>query len=63
MRAAKQAMQCMRLGTRNRSADKETAQIPSEIESLQSATPCRIPGNPLAANSTVRNYTRGNACV
>ncbi len=53
----------MRLDMSNRSVDKETEQIHGEIESLQIATPCRIPGNPLAANSTVRNYTRGNACV
>ncbi len=53
----------MRLDMSDRSVDKETAQIRAEIESLQSATPCRIPGNPLAANSTVRNYTRGNACM
>ena len=54
---------CTRPDTRNRNADKETAQIRGEIESLQSATPCHIPGNPLAASSTVRNYTRGNACM
>jgi hypothetical protein len=53
----------MRLDMSDRSVDKETAQIRGETESLQSATPCRIPGNPLAANSTVHNYTRGNACV
>jgi len=53
----------MRLDTSDRSVDKETAQIRGEIESLQSAMACRIPGNLLAANSTVRNYTRGNACV
>jgi len=53
----------MRLDMSDRNVDKETAQIRVEIESLQSARPCRIPGNPLAANSTVRNYTRGNAYV
>jgi hypothetical protein len=51
----------MRLDMSDRSVDKETAQIRGETESLQSATPCHIPGNPLAANSTVHNYTRGNA--
>jgi hypothetical protein len=51
----------MRLDVSDRSVDKETAQVRGEIESLQSATPCRIPGNPLAASSTVHNYTRGNA--
>jgi hypothetical protein len=53
----------MPLDTSDRSVDKETAHIHGEIESLQSATPCHIPGNPLAANSTVRNYIRGNAYV
>ena len=53
----------MRLDMSDRNVDKETAQIRGEIESLQSATACHIPGNLLAANSTVRNYTRGNACV
>jgi hypothetical protein len=53
----------MRLDMSDRSVDKETAQIRGEIESLQSAMACRILGNPLAANSTVHNYTRGNACV
>ena len=53
----------MRLDTSDRSVDKETAQIHGEIESLQSATACHTLGNPLAANSTVRNYTRGNAYV
>jgi hypothetical protein len=53
----------MRLDTSDRSVDKETAQILGETESLQSAMPCRTLGNPLAANSTVRNYIRGNACV
>ena len=53
----------MRLDMSNRSVDKETEQIRGEIESLQSATACHTLGNPLAANSTVRSYTRGNAWV
>jgi hypothetical protein len=51
----------MRLDTSDRSVDKETAHIHGEIESLQNATACHTLGNPLAANSTVHNYTRGNA--
>ena len=47
----------------DRIVDKETAQIRGEIESLQSATAYHTLGNLLAANSTVRNYTRGNACM